>query len=445
MPGTDRLPAEWPEKIYYVCNSSFSTLVNAIPIIHAGADRIVGMQILCGVRDPGKPTLDEERHSIRPADRLKEFAEEKIRGIDVAPHTYADPDSFVAWGGALRQAIETACDNDCTLVYNATGGTKDMVLGSLLGLRQADRAKVMVISISKADRTCIYLDFDDTTGCLEERLLGRKEQIDLDELLRLCGYVEVDKEEREEHEKFIQEHRGVAESVLKAAIKISQGGHKSTLGALQWQMQNRQPPFSLDFRDIRADKGSLRCLLESFSGLAGFTIKRGARNLIDSIEVENETARCFVGGIWLEAVILGVVKDIFKDASIEIYGGFKLAVKETRIPGQNTLLPDMELDIAFLIDEQLHSVEVKAVTTGQGFGQYTPKIFKMREELGTHRMRTFLVAPFLEQSDIEGGDFMSRTKQQGVELYYGYDGKKKGRALNILEKKLYELKQDLRL
>ena len=151
----------------------------------------------------------------------------------------------------------------------------------------------------------------------------------------------------------------------------------------------------------------------------------------------------FIGGVWLEAAIFGMISDIFEGTSVEVYGGLKLAVKDTRIRSMNVPPSDMELDIAFLIDGQLHVVEVKAVTTPKGFGQFTPKLVKMREEIGSHRMRTFLITPFLEQMDIEVGDFMSRTKQQGIELYYGYNEGGNGRAINRLNAKLDEMKNNL--
>ena len=33
-----------PERIYYAFNSTFGTVVNAISIVHIGADRVIGMR-----------------------------------------------------------------------------------------------------------------------------------------------------------------------------------------------------------------------------------------------------------------------------------------------------------------------------------------------------------------------------------------------------------------
>ena len=59
MTSIDPQPAEWPERIYCVCNSTFGAVVKATPIVHAGANRIAGMQVFCGVRDQRSRTPED--------------------------------------------------------------------------------------------------------------------------------------------------------------------------------------------------------------------------------------------------------------------------------------------------------------------------------------------------------------------------------------------------
>ena len=48
MNAPGQTSAEWPERIYYVCNSGSGIVVNATPLVQAGKNRVAGMKILCG-------------------------------------------------------------------------------------------------------------------------------------------------------------------------------------------------------------------------------------------------------------------------------------------------------------------------------------------------------------------------------------------------------------
>ena len=138
---------DWPERIYYVCNSGSGIVVNATPLVQAGADRIAGMRVLCGVRNPKKPTPAERRESIRPAERLKAFAREiGVDTIDEPMH--ADPDSYVAWSGLLDDLTQRARELGATLVYNVTGGPRTVPLAALLGASSTSRSSSVAIAVS---------------------------------------------------------------------------------------------------------------------------------------------------------------------------------------------------------------------------------------------------------------------------------------------------------
>ena len=118
----------WPKRIFYVCNSTFGSVVNAIPIAHAGASRIVGAKVLCEADNPSKPTQVEKRQSIDPADRLIKFAcELGIKSVE--RQTLQNSHSYLGWSNVLTEISEIAKQMNATLVYNVTGGKKNMCLG----------------------------------------------------------------------------------------------------------------------------------------------------------------------------------------------------------------------------------------------------------------------------------------------------------------------------
>ena len=57
MNASNQAVVDWPERIYYVCNSGSGIVVNATPLVQAGPGRIAGMRILCGVRDLSDPLI----------------------------------------------------------------------------------------------------------------------------------------------------------------------------------------------------------------------------------------------------------------------------------------------------------------------------------------------------------------------------------------------------
>ena len=140
--------------------------------------------------------------------------------------------------------------------------------------------------------------------------------------------------------------------------------------------------------------------------------------------VNTEQARRFVGGVWLEAVVFGLVCDVFeRTPGAEVVAGAKLAVEGTPPPSSNVLPDDKEVDVAVVVDDQLHVIEAKAVTRthGERFGDQINKVANLRQELGSQLMRAFLVAPLLVKSDLENkrASFIKRADKQGVRLYFG--------------------------
>ena len=418
----DPTSVEWPRRIYYVCNSGSGIVVNATPLVQAGASRIAGMRILCGVRDPGRPTPAERRESIDPEKRLTAFARQLgIETVD-AP-MYGVPDSYAAWSGVLNEAARRAGELGATVVYNVTGGPRTLPLAAIVGASNEVRASMVALAVSFSDRTCTQLIFNNRGEFIGERALPAHDRVGFDGLITLYGYRKQDPGARKSHEQFICKHRCIADRVLAAAKKR---GGKTAIATLQWSMQfdaitgaergASAPPFCVAVAGLRTDRKALGGVIAAFEGLDGLHIVRNRSGAVQSIEVKTEAARRFIGGVWLEAVVFGLVRDVLGTRA-EVVAGAVLAV-EGRPPRSSNILPDdTELDVAIVLDDQLHVIEVKAVTNTVGkFGDHIAKLAKIRQELGSQVMRSFLVAPLLVRSNLERGGFIARAEKQGVHL-----------------------------
>ena len=444
MNQTDAQPAEWPERIHYVCSSTFGNVVNATPIIHAGAHRIVGMSILCGVRDAGSPTRIESRQSVDPAARLEDFA--KKHQVTRISRVNGNPESFGAWNGALRTAIKCAREAGATVVFNVTGGTKEMSLGALLGLSPEERSDMMIMSVSKTGRACVRPTFDDTRALRQHRLPAHG-RIELAELLQLYGYAETTAQERKQHEEFLRRHRGTGERVIAAVREID----RRILGALHKAMSGDKVSWiTLDELRQHLSKSArnkfpnpdhqFASLIRSFEGLEGMCVNVDSKGQMKSVSVD-QRARRFMAGIWLESVVFGMVEDIFEQhkRKVELAAGLKLALSTA---------PDKEhaeIDVALFVNGQLHVIEVKAVTSTVNFREYSPKLVSLRDELGSHQMRTFLVTPLLYERRVRHQGFRDRVGKQGVELFTGLASQKRGQpdALERLQNKLKQIEKQI--
>lgn len=434
--------AGWPNGIYYVCNSGSGIVVNATPLVQAGADRIAGMQILCGVRNPRTPTPAEQRESIRPAKRLTAFARD--RGIVVDDPIYGAPDSYAAWRHVLNEAAGRAGKLDATVVYNVTGGPRSVPLAAIIGASNSVRASMVALAVSFRDRRCTQLMFDSSGALTGECTLPAHGRIGFAGLVTLYGYREQSPDERRRHEAFLDKHQRIADRVL---AETNRRGGKSAVAALHWSMQfdaasgairgAAATPFCVAVEALRAPPDALRRVITAFDGLDGLNIVRGKAGRV--LRIETEAARRFVGGVWLEAAVFGSVRKVFRRTRAEVVAGAVLAV-EGRPPRSSNIVPDdTELDVAVVLDDQIHVIEAKAVTKtgsaehGRKFGDHIAKLVKIRQELGSQVMRSYLVAPLLSRSELERGSFVERAEKQGVRLLYGRS------ALQLLGQELSKL------
>ena len=442
--------AKWPERIHYVCNSGSGIVVNASPPVQAGAERVVGMTILCAVGEQSRPTSAEERESIGPMNRLTRFARERL-GVEARP-VFGAPDSHEAWTGLLDREAAHATELNATLVYNVTGGPRALPLAVLLGASNAARAATCAISVSFADRTCKRLAFDDQGALVDERPLPAHERIGFEDLLPLYGYQEQRPDQRQAGEERLLQRSGVAERVLEASLgwwdvvakewvvkrKRANGRRelgKNIVSRLHKLVHEREPPF-MAHRSQFGNSRAIAPVFESFEGLEGLEVVRNSEGLVENLEIRSEAAARFVGGVWLEAAILGRVRRAMGHAAgAEVVAGARIRVDGSKTREASDPPDDSEIDVAIVVNEQLHVIEAKAVRESGKIGDHVAKLVKIRQELGSQVMRCFLVAPLLGVNDLARGDFVARAKKQGVDLLYGRS------ALNDLDREVAALAQ----
>ena len=122
-------------------------------------------------------------------------------------------------------------------------------------------------------------------------------------------------------------------------------------------------------------------------------------------------------------------------AGAEVVAGARIRVDGSKTREASDPPDDSEIDIAIVVNEQLHVIEAKAVREPGKIGDHVAKLVKIRQELGSQVMRCFLAAPLLGVNDLARGDFVVRAKKQGVDLLYGRS------ALNDLDREVAALAQ----
>ena len=97
--------ATWPENMTYICSATRRSLVNGLPIMLAGPDRIRKLIILVGAPNRGKDQPQELSEAINPAKRLARLFKEWGPSLHVELQ-YGDPDDAPAWTKIVEMVLE---------------------------------------------------------------------------------------------------------------------------------------------------------------------------------------------------------------------------------------------------------------------------------------------------------------------------------------------------
>ena len=162
-------------------------------------------------------------------------------------------------------------------------------------------------------------------------------------------------------------------------------------------------------------QGSARAVIAELANLDGIEpISRDGKT--SAIRVHSRQAAEFIGGSWLEAAIYKRALNLFgAKKETEVVPGAYLAV-QGRLSGRNTPpKADVEIDVAITHQDQMHVIEVKALTNDRSekFGDTIARLAKLKASLFGHFGRVWLIAPFLDGSDMDKGNYVDRAARYG--------------------------------
>ena len=128
---------EWPERFVYVTSATGASVVNVLPLVHAGIERVAKVILFCGVAKQRSKDAVDRREATDPAEHFAKLvksmhAEAALAGAGEG-HNRPVPevltrqgliDDVGVWQEALDWAIGEAKAMDLPLLFNVTGGTR---------------------------------------------------------------------------------------------------------------------------------------------------------------------------------------------------------------------------------------------------------------------------------------------------------------------------------
>ncbi len=401
-PVTD---ATWPERIVFVCKATQAAIVNRAPLHHAGLERIVGLVVLCGVKDRTVAGPTEQREAIEPARQLRQWARNTLRLADdvVVVHD-GDPDSVMGWDGAMGRVAEMARRLDATVVFNLSGGRIAMTYGAE-NAWPADAPPPWVIHMAGAPLRSFLIDRVD--GRPRQRALPVAERITLDDYLKFYGVLEYSLARREDAEGgFLRQ--AAAASVLYERSVTRWGRDAFRIWNAVFAGARAPYPCSLSLNG--PDRALVGWLID------GAAID-GVSTAATTATVETPQSAKFLTGGWLEAHLYNLILHEFgNDEDVSIACNLSLCFAGSK-------REFTEFDIAFLRRGQLHVIEAKAVTaTGASDGRFRDSLAKLaylKGQMLGQQGQAWLVAPMLDDEDMKRGDFARAAAEAGIRLLYG--------------------------
>lgn len=427
----------WPEKFVYVCNASQAAVVNVLPIVHAGLERISSVKIFCG-----SPKADEAgarilREAIYPATHLVAQIEKLAGPARAAPPTeivYGQADQIVDWQQRMRQ-ICNAADGGAVL-YNLTGGTKWMSLGGVLGGGNT----IELIRVAGAP---LRTEVVKNTSMLKAPRLG---QLSIAAYLSMYGVEEIGREAKNKWKTFCIQNEPRIEAFGDCVLKLaqeSQGRTQAFFSALNngtrivIDQRGNFNPGIVNFPDAqRSIKQRLSMALGTLAGMPGLDSVPPTANGNPACRISDElVARLLCGG-WLEAYLFNSLRKLLSGRNdVEIDCGLRFGFPRGEEIGER--LTAYEIDVAIMIRDQLHIVEAKTASFSGNAAKKSNEHSLAQIESAKRLLlgqfgRVFAVNPRETVGNLEtgSGDFPRRAQAAGVELLLG------GECMQILADKI---------
>lgn len=404
--SNDPAPADWPERFVYMCNATQGAPVNIVPMVNAGAGRVVGMAILVGLSNPDKPTNGDRSNALLPAERLRDYGR-SILGLDDKNMIILKgrTEYFSDWTDAFGKAAGLAKALNAAIVYNITGGSKPQAVGALLG-QPADRdgsPAVSVISFGH-DRQTRQLRIG-ASGQLSEELLPVTEGMTLDTFLLSVGFKENDSEGRKHNQTLIDKNHLAADAMEKQIAETSPALLRRLFAAFYKQVYNRD--YRKDFT-VNVASDCMDFFRPAIARLDKTHIENGG-----SISIGSRFDLEFLQGKWLEHVIYRRVTKLLAGRNdTEVACGVRFGSGR----GGNDF---SDFDLAVVAGDRMDLVEAKAYITAKGLHEAIAKLAHYREAVGGHAGAAWIVAPLLSKDQVSGAGMQTHAKDAGIGLLYG--------------------------
>ncbi|MGH7096308.1 MAG: Card1-like endonuclease domain-containing protein [Stellaceae bacterium] len=416
--------ASWPDRFIYICSATQAAIVNSLPLIQAGLSRIAEIIVLCGAADPQTRDPRLRREAIEPAEQMERIVREWSRGKPPPVRClYGDAGRIGAWLSETRRFLdENGRNSRLPVIYNITGGTKQMLLGTLYGcLDEGSGTEKRLIQVTGAPLRTEFVALDTGTEVPAERL----GELSLDQYLALYGVAEADAGNRRQNEKFFDINSDVinrfASTVLpqapilapvfaKAMEALFPDPRNFTRGVIDpWAVKNSQWALS-----------NATAALLHLDGVGGLSkTKRTDGKTV--MTASRRDGAWLVRSQWLEAVLYNRIR---KSVATLPYVSVAATVALQLRPGTATDHIG-EIDVAVMIRSQLHVIEAKFASFGRRARESAEQSLAQLESLKRQMLgqfgRIIVVNPRETNASLAHapGAFYDRARRAGIDLMLG--------------------------
>jgi hypothetical protein len=408
---------DWPRRFIYVCNATQAAIVNALPIVSAGLDRISDVVIFVGA--PEDPRLRDVRHSreaIEPANHLQAAIASMGAGRGKGPRIkcyYGDAGRFSDWARHMRAIIEDAESKHSPVVLNLSGGTKMMSIGALTG----GRSRPLLITVGGAPlRTEFLIGVD-------QQEAPRHGELPLGSYLSIYGLQEINSRQREATEHFYQDY---ASHMLAFGDLLTpqSAALVPLLFRLTKHLRTRDGDFTPGLVEPNSNTENGQSLAEALQKLVGMPGIEADSTLNQAFRITTGEAANFLRGRWLEAYAYLKLLDEYRGRNdVSVAANVCLRHSESR---DDALMTRGEIDVALMIRSQLHIIEAKTARfVGRDQSAPAERSLAQLESLKRNLLgqfgRVFVINPTDRRKWLASapGDFLTRAQAAGIDLLLG--------------------------
>ena len=366
------------ERFVYVCCATENQLINLVPLLELGLDRIARVIMLVGTHNP--PTENDRAKALIPTEHFHGTLRNIARRTGAKPPDFVKmkrrPDDTDSWQRAVIEALREV--ENAEVVFNVTSGTRSMMFGAMLGVdaaRPSDSWKA-VIYLTNPART------EQLRPIPERRpnYLASVDFLELDDLLSLRGYERRQSRQSDDHQAHALRRQKftrwmVGELSSRASQEMRNQRARVLHGAIG-EVEDREGPGrkEADWRRFPSDRWTHatcnrykngkghshgsglfwkdRVFLNTHAPPHDDLYRSGSRQ----IELHGKQATEYFTGGWFEEYIFLLCYDILGSRpDIRLYTKVRYADPETARAHE-----DGEIDVIIKAGNDLHLIECKA-------------------------------------------------------------------------------------